>query len=79
MHKNGFLTGNYSFVFVCVCRWTAAVTKGDHLAQSLHASLPQTTHTEGTVREMDYLHHIVQDARILFSPPSVVFLPPGDH
>ena len=40
-------------------RRTTTIPEGDHLAQSLHASLPQTAHTEGTEPLVRVKNHII--------------------
>lgn len=47
----------HSFAFVYLVRRSTAITEGDHLAQSLHASFPKTAHSQGTAREMLHWHH----------------------
>lgn len=52
-----YIKHGHSFAFVYLVRWSTALTEGDHLAQSLHASLPKTAHSQGTAREMPHYHH----------------------
>lgn len=68
-----FIKHGHSFAFVYLVRWSTAITEGDHLAQSLHASLPKTAHSQGTAREMPHYHHTTCKkllCLLFFPPPS---------
>lgn len=56
-----FILYIHSVAFVDLLRRSTAITEGDHLAQSLHAALPQTAHSQGTAAEKP--RYITQPAR----------------
>lgn len=65
-----YIKHRHFFAFMYLVRRSTAITEGDHLAQSLHASLPKTAHSQGTARETPYYHQPEMTLLLDFSTPS---------